>query len=234
MIPLSTRAAAQPAPSLRQFVSHEQACSALVARVAADLDLAVGRRGVASLAVPGGTTPAEFLVLLGYRDLAWPAIQVTLTDERWVPPTHERSNAALVSRTLGQNGRPYRWFPLWRSGSTADIAARDVERESADLAWPLDVVVLGMGDDGHVASLFPGDESGFEAAGSSRFAAVRGPGNEPRISLTASAIAQARAVYVLIRGGDKQAVLRAASGSDLPIARVLAARQGGLFVYASP
>jgi 6-phosphogluconolactonase len=234
MIPLSTRAAAQPAPSLRQFVSHQQACSALVARVAADLDLAVERHGVASLAVPGGTTPAEFLLLLGYRDLDWPAVQVTLTDERWVPPTHERSNAALVSRTLGRSGRPYRWFPLWRAGSTAEVAVPDVERESADLAWPLDVVVLGMGDDGHVASLFPGDESGFAAAGPSRFAAVRGPGDEPRISLTASAIARARSVYLLIRGSDKRAVLRAASGSDLPIARVIAARQGKLDVYASP
>jgi 6-phosphogluconolactonase len=234
MIPLSRRPAAQPAPSLRQFVSHQQACAALAARVAADLDLAVARRGVASLAVPGGTTPGEFLLLLGYRDLPWPAIQVTLTDERWVPPTHERSNAALVSRTLGRNARPYRWFPLWRAGSTADTAVPGIERESSDLAWPLDVVVLGMGDDGHVASLFPGDEAGFAPAGSSRFAAVSGPGKESRVSLTASAIAQARSVYVLIRGGDKRAVLRAASGSDLPIARVLAARQGELVVYASP
>lgn len=234
MIPLFTRAAARPAPSLRQFVSHQQACAALVAQVAADLDLAVARRGVASLAVPGGTTPAEFLLLLGYRDLAWPAIQVTLTDERWVPPTHERSNSALVSRTLGRNGRPYQWFPLWRAGSTGDLAVQDVERDSAVLAWPLDVVVLGMGDDGHVASLFPGDEAGFARAGTSRFAAVTGPGNEPRISLTAGAITQARLVYVLIRGGDKRAVLRAASGSDLPIARVLAARQGEVVVYASP
>ena len=234
MIPLPSRPVAQPAPSLRQFVSHQQACSALVAQVAADLDLAVARRGVASLAVPGGTTPAEFLLLLGYRDLAWPAIQVTLTDERWVPPTHERSNAALVSRTLGRNGRPYRWFPLWRTDSTADVAVSDIERAASELAWPLDVVVLGMGEDGHVASLFPGDDAGFAPAGSSRFAAVRGPGDESRVSLTANAITQARSVYLLIRGDDKRAVLRAASGSDLPIARVLAARQGELVVYASP
>jgi 6-phosphogluconolactonase len=234
MIPLSSRPAAPPAPPLRQFVSHQQACSALAAQVAADLDLAVARRGVASLAVPGGTTPGEFLLLLGYRDLAWPAIQVTLTDERWVPPTHERSNSALVSRTLGRHGRPYRWFPLWRADCTAHVAVHDVERDSAVLAWPLDVVVLGMGDDGHVASLFPGDEAGFAPAGTSRFAAVTGPGDEPRISLTAGAITQARSVYLLIRGGDKRAVLRAASGSDLPIARVLAARQGDIVVYASP
>jgi 6-phosphogluconolactonase len=234
MMPLPTRRDAQAAPSLRQFVSHQQACSALAAQVADDLDLAVARRGIASLAVPGGTTPGEFLLLLGYRDLAWPAIQVTLTDERWVPPTHERSNAALVARTLGRNGRPYRWFPLWRAGSTAGDAVQDVERASAGLAWPLDVVVLGMGDDGHVASLFPGDEAGFGPAGSSSFAAVRGPGNEPRISLTARAIAEARSVYLLIRGDDKRAVLRAAPGSELPIARVLAARQGELAVYASP
>lgn len=234
MRPLASSCPALPgALPVRRFLSHAQASAALVASVAADLDRAVARHGAASLAVPGGGTPGDFLSLLGYRTLDWPRIHITLTDERWVPASHERSNAGLLTRTLGRHERPYRWFPLWRPDLSPDAAAEIFERESASLPWPLDVVVLGMGDDGHVASLFPGDPAGFDAPAARRFVAVRGPGDEPRISLTAAALAQARAAYLLIRGQDKEAVLNAALGGDLPVARLLAARQGSLIVYSS-
>lgn len=227
------RPAQPPLPSLRRFVSHSQACAALVARVASDLEYSVARRGAASLAVPGGTTPHEFLSLLGYRDLSWPAIHVTLTDERWVPPGDERSNEGLVARTLGSHGRRYHWFPVWRAGLDPGEAVPVLAEESVSLPWPLDVVVLGMGDDGHVASLFPGTGYGFDAAGPQPFVVARGPGGEARVSLTGHALATARAVYVLIRGRAKEASLRAALGSDLPVARLLEARGGDLVFYSS-
>lgn len=220
------------APVVHGFDSHAQASAALADRVAADLRDAISRRGEASLAVPGGSTPAEFLSALGTGSLDWPSVTVLLTDERWVAPDHPRSNTALVERTLGAQGRRYRWYPLWKEGVTPDVATSMLEAGANAVTFPLDVVVLGMGDDGHVASLFPGDEAGFADA-SSHFVAVRGPGDEPRVSLSAAVLAQAREVYVLLRGAAKLQVLRRALGGGLPVARLVAARNGRVQVFAS-
>jgi 6-phosphogluconolactonase len=219
-------------PAVQVFPTHAQASAALADQVASDLRAAVSLRGAASLAVPGGTTPAEFLGALGDRRLDWPRVTVLLTDERWVAPDHPRSNTALVDRTLGARGRPYCWYPLWREGATPREAVALLEADAAAVPLPLDVVVLGMGDDGHVASLFPGDEAGF-ADTASRFVAVRGPGDEPRVSLSAAVLEQAREVYLLLRGVAKVEVLQCALGGELPVARLLDARNGRVQVFAS-
>jgi len=219
-------------PAVQVFATHAQASAALADRVASDLRDAVSLRGEASLAVPGGTTPAEFLGALGDGPLDWPRVTVLLTDERWVAPDHRRSNTALVDRTLGARGRPYRWYPLWREGVTPREAVALLEADAAALPLPLDVAVLGMGDDGHVASLFPGDETGFADA-ASRFVAVRGPGDEPPVSMTAAVSAPAREVYQQLRGAAKLEVLQRALGGELPVARLLDARNGRVQVFAS-
>ena len=219
-------------PVVHAFDTHAQASAALAGEVATTLQDAIDRRGEASLAVPGGTTPAEFLGSLGEQSLDWPRVTVLLTDERWVAPDHRRSNTALVERTLGARGRRYRWYPLWKEGVTPDVAATMLEAMTDAVAFPLDVVVLGMGDDGHVASLFPGDETGFANA-SARFVAVRGPGDEPRVSLSAAVLAEAREAYLLLRGAAKLEVLRSALGGDLPVARLFEARNGRVHVFAS-
>lgn len=218
-------------PVVHRFATHEQASAALAARVAADLEDAVAERGEASLAVPGGTTPDQFLTVLGSRTLDWRRVTVLLTDERWVSPGHPRSNTGLVERTLGRKGGRYRWYPLWRPGVEPDDAATMLDSESTGLAWPLDVVVLGMGEDGHVASLFPGDEKGF-ASRARRFIAVAGPDGEPRVSLSADALLGARHLYVLLRGRTKLAKLESAMGGDLPVARVLRGRAAAVHVFA--
>lgn len=219
-------------PVVHRFDSHAAASAALASRVAAVLTDAVKQRGAASLAVPGGTTPGEFLTALGGQPVNWAQVTVLLTDERWVAPDHPRSNTALVDRTLGACGRAYRWYPLWRGAVALHAAAATLEADASAVPWPLDAVVLGMGDDGHVASLFPDDETGYANA-SSRFVAVLGPGAEPRVSLSAAVLAQARDVYLLLRGAAKLDVLERALGGDLPVARLVAARHGRVHVYAS-
>jgi 6-phosphogluconolactonase len=218
---------------MQRYDGHAQASAGLASMVAADLAAAIDRRAAASLAVPGGTTPGEFLAGLSQQELDWRRLTVTLTDERWVEPANARSNAGLVARTLGHSALPYAWFPLWRGGISPEDAVARLESESAVLPWPLDVVVLGMGEDGHVASLFPGDESGFAVPPGRRFVAVRGPGGEPRISLVADSIVEARRVYLLLQGARKQAVLAAAVDGDLPVGRILAARADDTVIIAS-
>lgn len=223
-----------PEPAIQRFNSATEAAAALVDVVSTGLQSAIRSRGRASLAVPGGTTPGTFLSLLGSRQLDWSQVSLTLTDERWAPPSSERSNAGLVDRTLAIHAKGYRWFGLWRDGIACEGAPPLLDESSRVMPWPLDIVVLGMGADGHVASLFPGQEAGFAPAGNSRYVAVRGPGDEPRVSLRASALIEARDLYLLINGRQKLAVLSNLPGSGLPVARILTARASPILVFAGP
>lgn len=219
---------------LHRFVSARQAAAALTARVVADLEAAMTLRGRASLAVPGGTTPGPFLTLLGSRSLDWRRVVVTLTDERWVPATHERSNARLIESTLGAGGRPYQWRPLFREDRTPLEAARELDHDPGLPCWPLDVAVLGMGEDGHVASLFPGCRDWQDVSGSKRFVAVTDPEGRARISLSLTAIQEARSLYILFSGEPKSAVLERAESDHLPVAQALKARGRPAVVMTSP
>ncbi len=185
--------------------------------IAAVLEAAIQSAGGAALAVPGGSTPAAFLVALGGHELDWAAVAVTPTDERCVAPDHPRSNRRLLHETLFAG--PAR-------------AARYVELEDAQALsalLPLDACVLGMGEDLHVASLFPEadrlDEALSAECGTPALR-LRAPGaEEERITLTAPALTGAAQRCVLIHGAGKRAALErawaAAGPSDAPVRLVL-------------
>jgi glucose-6-phosphate 1-dehydrogenase len=212
------------------------ASEALAAEVAIRLRTAIAMRGLASLAVPGGTTPVEFLTSLAHYALDWTRVVVTLTDERWVPERHAASNAALVARTLQRYGAASCTFrPLYVPGLLVRDALPTIEQRLATVPWPLDVVVLGMGLDGHVASLFPGAPQP-ERPG--RVVAAEGPDGLPRASLSADALASARNHYVLIHGRRKQRALRDALDADAdgparPVRAVLEAHAGRTVIHCS-
>ena len=149
----------------------------LAGEVAAVLEGAIRGRGRAALAVPGGTTPAAFLTALGGHALDWGAVAVTLTDERCVRADHPRSNRRLLEETLFAGPARAAQF----------VALDDAQALSALL--PLDACVLGMGEDWHIASLFPGADRLDEALSVDCGAAalrLRAPGApEARITLTA-------------------------------------------------
>lgn len=226
---------------IRTFESAEALAAGLAERVAADLSARLAARGRATLAVAGGTTPELFLTKLGEADLDWANVAVTLTDERWLPPTDPRSNQRLVESTLLAGIATRAWFvPLYGGTehpeesleAVADILRRD--------ALPIDVVVAGMGADLHTASLFPG-AAGLAAAldpDAGPLAVIRTPdAPEPRITLTAAALAGAAHRYILIRGTDKRAALiRAEAAPDASAApvRVLIDGPNPATVYYSP
>ena len=189
----------------------------LADEVAALLAAAVRETGRAALAVPGGTTPAAFLTALGGHALDWAAIAVTLTDERCVPAGHPRSNRRLLDETLFAGPARAARF----------VALDDGEALSALL--PLDACVLGMGEDCHIASLFPGAEGLADALSADcatpavRLCAPGAP--EPRITLTAPALTGAGRCFVLIHGQAKRAALEragsAAGPAEAPVRLVL-------------
>ena len=217
---------------LHPFPDGDAVAQALAQAVADDLRTALALRGQASIALSGGTTPRRFLQALSRQPLDWARVVVTLVDERWVPEDHPRSNAHLLRENLLQGPASAATFlPLYRATAAPEAALDELERDLAtSLPWPLDVAVLGMGEDGHTASFFPGGDhlaQALDPSGEARVLPMRAPGaGEPRITLTLPALLKARHLYLHVEGAAKrrvldQAVSGAGEGGHLPIRSVL-------------
>jgi len=185
----------------------------------------LAQRGQATLVVSGGSTPVPFFHALRKAELDWPRVTVTLADERAVPTTHADSNARLVRHHLLQ-GRTAQanWLPCFETEPQADqlgAACAALEARLSSLSWPVDVVVLGMGADGHTASLFPrsaellhalADEGGRHCL----VAEVPDAPNVPvrRLSWTPRALLATRHLAIHTTGVVKRELLQRACASD--------------------
>ena len=224
------------------FDDKAQLATALAKAVAADLRGAIARRGAARLAVSGGTTPRAFLIELSRQTLDWAHVTVVPVDDRWVAPDHPRSNERLLRETLFQGAAAKaQLLPLRRPTATPEAALLPVLTQVANEALPLDVVVLGMGDDGHVASLFPDlvrRDIGLQPRGRAPVLAIRSASApEPRMTLTLSAIFTAPSLYLHIEGAKKRGVLDDAARdprSKLPIRSVLSGAPVVPMLFWSP
>lgn len=226
-----------------EFAGADQASVAMAAQIIPALQSGIELRGAASLLVPGGRTPLPLFEALRNAPLEWDKVRVSLTDERWVDESHVASNAALVRRELLQSAASAASFlPLFDGQSTAGVATESVWRSLGQLPRPLDVAVLGMGEDGHFASLFPGNdnlESALSLAASPACVAMRAP-VEPgdRISLNLAALLQVRRLFLLVTGSHKKAVLKAAATEvhhgRLPVAALLQQNRCTVEVYWAP
>jgi 6-phosphogluconolactonase len=217
--------------------------AALAEHIATALRAAIAARGLASLAVSGGKSPIPLFEALREQDLDWSKVTVVLVDERVVPRDHADSNTALVARHLLQGrAAAARFLPFFRelaptfNAEVLDALVRDAEDRIVTLPWPLDVAVLGMGEDAHTASLFPGAPGYARAIATDQRLAWVVPDTAPhaRLSLTLSALLAARELVLSIAGESKLAVYRrAAQKADeaLPISLVINQTQAPLSVW---
>ncbi|TCV92781.1 6-phosphogluconolactonase [Luteibacter rhizovicinus] len=211
----------------------------LAHEVAEKLREAIAARGHATLAVSGGGTPKVFFAVLARSVLDWSKVTVTLVDERWVGEDNERSNARMVrDLLLKQNAEQATFVPLYENAPTPDDALDNVNARIDKLPQPFDVVLLGMGPDGHTASFFPGGDHLAQALaldGTRSVLSMRAEGaGEPRITLSLPRILASHALYLHIEGDDKKQVLDDAIARDYPIASVLKQTRTPLDVYWSP
>lgn len=224
----------------------EPLAQALAERVAERLAAAVAEKGAACLAVSGGTTPGRFFDALSRLQIRWDHVTVTLVDERFVPPSSQRSNERLVrGRLLKGAASAARFVGLWRNAATAEAAADWASEALAHFASPKhppDVAVLGMGLDGHTASFFPG--AGELARllapdATSSVLPVQAPGaGEPRLTLPLATLRRAGTPFLHIEGEPKRAVLLKALSEPAdqapPIRTVLDAVERPVQIFWAP
>lgn len=226
--------------SEHEFEDGAAAAQALAAEVASALREGIGQRGSASLVVSGGRSPVPFFHALREQPLDWSRVWITLADERWVAPGSPDSNERLVRQHLVTGAAlEARFVSLWTGDTSPLRAVAEVTERIQRMPRPFDAVVLGMGEDGHTASLFPGMDA-LKAMLDPRWKLHVGVGTAPtppqaRITLTVRGLLDARRIFVSIAGAAKREVYQqaraGASPMDLPIAAVLRQEQVPVSAY---
>lgn len=213
---------------INTFDSREQLAQGCAEKIAEGLAKGCAERGQASLAVAGGSTPSPTFRRLAAIDLPWPQITVTATDERLIPPDAALSNYRLIrDDLLFGPAAAASHIQLWSGDGSFQDAARRAD-EAVSSLLPFDISLIGMGEDGHIASLIPKSPAlnlGLALDGAP--AAIFVPEGEPtpvlpRLSLTLRALTDTRLVIVLVTGTAKLKVLETATENPaLPIHHLL-------------
>lgn len=193
--------------AFQEYPDRDTLMRSLAELVADQLRAAHATKEVATLAVPGGTTPAPFLTALSEADLPWADVRVLPTDERRVSEFSERSNHRLIADTLIQNAAAKAELVALHEPLIGSLEKR------VQAVLPIDVLVLGMGADMHTASLFPGaPELAAALAPDAPVVLEIKPPSQPeaRLTLTARVLRAADVVHILITGADKLAALHVA------------------------
>lgn len=225
--------------------SAEQTAMELAGAVAGFLGDRLKLASRVSLAVSGGSTPVPFFQLLSGLPLDWGRVDVLLVDERWVDETDPASNTRLVKEHLLQGSAAAARFLSIRPPGATPFAeffesVQEVESELATLPLPLDVVVLGMGNDGHTASWFPDapELAGAMNPEGRNMVAAMTPASQPhpRITLTWPVLSKARFTALHLKGYEKLDTLKQALAhpDDQAIMPIRGFLKSGLQIFWSP
>ncbi len=227
----------------RRFADVETLSRDLAAQVAASLAAAVGARGLASLVVSGGRSPVKLFEHLRAQPIEWGRVCIALADERWVGPEDAASNERLVREVLLKDlAASARFLGLKNGAPTPDLGAVSAWETFARVPRPFDVTILGMGDDGHTASLFPGSpnlRSGLTPSAAAGCIGMWSPvAPHARLSLNLTALLDSRRIVLLITGESKWRAYAAACGEgpveEMPVRAVLRQSRTPVDVMWSP
>ncbi|MCP4182073.1 MAG: 6-phosphogluconolactonase [Hyphomicrobiales bacterium] len=215
--------------TLNKFHSSLELAHQLADRICCELETAITERGSATLVVSGGSTPKMLFQVLSSKAINWSDVIITLVDERWVDENDKRSNAMLVKRhLLVNNAANARFVPLFHPGDI-DQEIYKLEMQLQSLPLPFDVVVLGMGSDGHTASFFPGGDNldaAVDEKGKNLLSSMRAPGAvESRITFNLPPLLQSRFLALHIEGKEKLDVLEHAmddgDANSMPVRHII-------------
>lgn len=226
-----------------EYDDADEMADAVAGDVGFIIESALDARGQALIALPGGKTPAPILPKLAKAKINWKHVTIIPTDDRLVPITDPLSNAAMIAKTFLPKGA--RVLPI-TSEAAADyrMAGKAADARLQELHWPLDLVWLGVGADGHTASIFPGPDLD-EALNGPKTRRALGVMPDPmpkdapvaRVTLSRAAILSARTILLALTGQDKRDVLERAikdgASSTTPIGRILADAEQAIDIHWS-
>ncbi len=224
------------------YASPQEMAEAVAGDIGFIVESAVDARNASLLAVPGGSTPRPILAKLAKARLPWKKVTVIPTDDRLVAVDSELSNIRMIAQALLPAGA--RVLPIATENADHKLAGNAADARLQDLPWPPDLVWLGMGEDGHTASIFPGPDlqDALDAPKARRAIGVLpeplpAEAPVPRVTLTRAAILSARTLLITITGQKKRDLLEQAiadgHSSKLPIGRVLAEAEQPIDIHWS-
>lgn len=208
---------------MKIFETKEALEDSLCLQLKSDLENAISTNGKATILVSGGTTPKGLFLKLNQLEIDWKNVIVGLVDERFVPNTSEFSNEKLVKENLLINQATDAQFVSMVQNSENEIENLLLVQKAYSIFNEATIVLLGMGDDGHTASIFPNDAASEEALTSkTNILSTKAP-TEPkhRITCSANVLKSAKKRYLLFTGNKKQEILKEAEAKNYPIRHFL-------------
>ena len=223
------------------FETREEASIAAAERIRDAIAHRLELQKAATLVVSGGTTPARCFAELAHLDIEWGRVNVVASDDRWVPADHDDSNEALIRRSLLINGASMAGLlPFFKADTPIEVRCEELDEEIRFIPFPFACSLLGMGADGHFASLFPDADNlqeGLDLESQKLCLPVHTEASPyARVSLTLAALSRSDEIVLLFFGDEKRKVFEKAMAGNAryPVTRLLRQKRAPVHTYWAP